>query len=100
MKTRTRLRTKHAFSAQQKRALRLARRGDLVRCRRGYKVRGGNGERVATATVWALIARGWLVVATTDADGTPVVVQMVGSQIEMPFSPVAQTVWQRGHAAA
>lgn len=77
------------MSPSQKRALALARRGDLVRCRHGYKIKGGDGERVSASTIWSLLVRGWLVVAAADPDGTPSMVQAVGAQIEMPFQEPA-----------
>lgn len=72
------------FSPPQRAALRLARRGALVRCRHGY--RGGSAPRfVAVSTVASLVVRGWLVVSKQSSAGDPVEVSYVGAQMEIPF---------------
>lgn len=71
------------FTGPQKHALKLAQRGPLRACRRGY--RNAEGVIVARATAIALIARGWLVVAATDGLGRPTRIEHTGSQITFPF---------------
>lgn len=71
------------FTGPQKHALKLAQRGPLRACRRGY--RDAEGVIVSRATALVLIARGWLVVAATDGSGQPSCIEHVGAQIAFPF---------------
>lgn len=72
------------FSPAQRAAMRLARRGTLVRCARGYKS-AVKHRRVAAGTVNSLLARGWFVVSKTTPGGAPIEVDSVGKQTELPL---------------
>lgn len=71
------------FSHAQRHAIRLAKRGPLIRCKRGYE--SNKHAAVAAATVNSLIARGWLVVSRATGTGDPLEVIHTGTQIEFPF---------------
>lgn len=68
----------------QRTAIRLARRGPLVRCTHGYQSATKRGP-VAAATVNSLIARGRFAVARATPAGEPIEVCYSGTQIELPF---------------
>lgn len=79
---------KGRLTKAQRKAIRLAQRGPLVRCRHGFHGVTKYGE-VSTATVKSLLARGRLAVATATTSGDPIEVCHVGTQAEFDFSQPA-----------